>query len=270
MHYTARITGFILFALSLSTAAHAETTICTEITGPQYTIGAPGIYCLNSSIGGSIQVNADDVVIDMNGHTLESLNSTGDGIYAFDRKNITVRNGTIRGFRIGAQINGKASKGHLFEHLRVSDNSGAGIFVAGDGSIVRNNLLFNNGGAGAGAKWAIYAFGTGLHVHDNEVVETGVGVTPNEVVGINVSGTGVVVERNVVSNTVVGSVNSRGIAVLASGKNTVVGNRIVNTTIGILSSNTFGGTTLFMDNTVGGAPTPFIGGIMAGSTNYSF
>jgi parallel beta-helix repeat protein len=269
MHYTARIIGFILFSLSLSTAAQAETTICTQITS-SYTISAPGIYCLSGSISGSIQINASDVEFDLNGHALDGLNSTGTGIYAVNRNNITVRNGTIRGFQTGVQIDGKGS-GHLFEHLRVMDNGGIGISMNGSGSIVRNNAFLRNGGnPGAGARWAIRAVGTGVHVHDNEVVDTGVGITPNEVVGINVSGTGVVVERNVVSNTAVGSVNSRGIAVLSSGKNTVVGNRIVNTTIGILSSNTFGGTTLFMDNTVGGAPTPFIGGIMAGSTNYSF
>ncbi len=270
MKSTARFIGLAVLSMVLSAVAHAETTNCTPITGAWYTIGAPGIYCLNSSISSQIQVNADGVVIDLNGHALEGL-GTGTGIYAVDRKNLTVRNGTIRGFHTGIRVDGKASHGHLFEQLRVSDNGNAGISVHGDGSVVRDNLFLNNCGvAGAGAKWAIFVAGTGVHVHDNEVVETGVGVTPNEVVGIRIGGAGVVVERNVVSNAIVGSTGSRGIAVLASGKNTVVGNRIVNMKIGILNAIDFGGTTLFLDNTVGGTITPFAGGTMAGSTNYSF
>jgi len=253
----------------LSAVVHAETTNCTVITGASYAIGAPGIYCLNSSISSQIQVNADGVVIDLNGHALEGPGGTG--IYAVDRKNLTVRNGTIRGFHTGIRVDGKASHGHLFEQLRVSDNGNAGIYLIGDGSVVRDNLFLNNcGDAGAGARWAIFAAGTGVHVHDNEVVETGVGITPNEVVGIRIGGSGVVVERNVVSNAVVGSPGSRGITVLASGKNTVIGNRVFNMYIGIMNAYGFGGITLFMDNTVGGAVTAFSNGTMAGTTNYSF
>jgi len=264
----------LAFALIVPSAAlRAETTKCTEIMSAPYVIPAPGIYCLNNSLAGSIAVNADDVVLDLNGHVLQSGSpGSGAGVHAFDRQNITVRNGTIRGYNRAVQITGKLSRSHVIERLRIMDNSDGAISVQGDGSVVRHNMLLNNGyDAGSGARFVILANGDGIHIADNQIIESGVGAT-FEVVGIRTNGSGVAVERNVVSNAEVGSHNSRGILVNggSTSRNSVVGNRVVNMKIGIMNGFGFAGPAVFMDNTVGGATTPFTGGVMAGTTNTSF
>jgi hypothetical protein len=132
-------------------------------------------------------------------------------------------------------------------------------------------MLINNGYApGAGARYGLLANGNGIHIADNQVMETGVGAS-NEVVGIRVGGSGVAIERNVVSNAEIGPHSSRGILVSGTpgmGRNSVVNNRVVNMKLGIWNSS---GSAVFMDNTVGGATiAPFLGGVMAGTTNTSF
>jgi hypothetical protein len=257
-----------LALLVSAAAARAETNNCIEIMSSPFIISAPGIYCLNNSLTGNITVNADDVVLDLNGHVLESgTPGAGAGVLAGDRTNITVRNGTVRGYHTAIQLVGAKSRGHLIERLRIADNSGTGIFVQAEGAVVRHNMLLNNGYAsGPGARYALLATGAGVHVADNQVIESGLSAT-GEVVGIRIGGSGVAVERNVISNEVIGPHSSRGILISGGGTNSVVGNRVVNMKIGIYNS---GGAAVFMDNTVGGATAPFLGGVMAGTTNTSF
>jgi len=267
---TIRSVGLALALIVPGAAAHAETNNCTEIMSSPFIISSPGIYCLKNSLTGAIYIQASDVVLDLNGHVLDSSSpGASAGVLAVDRWNITVRNGTIRGFHTAVQLDGAKSRSHLIEYLRLADNSGTGVSVRGDGSVVRHNMLINNGyAAGPGARFALLANGDGMHIAHNQVVESGVGAT-NEVVGIRIGGSGVAVERNVVSNAEIGAHNSRGILVSggATGRNSVVDNRVVNMKIGIWSSS---GSAVFMDNTVGGATTPFFGGVMAGTTNTSF
>jgi hypothetical protein len=275
MRSTIRSVGLAL-ALAIPAAANAETTLCTDITSAPYAITAPGIYCLKNSVTGDISIQADDVVLDLNGHVIEPLKpGSGSGIWASDRANITVRNGTIRGFHYGIQISGsKGSRSHLLEHLKITDSLDSAIILYGNGSVVRKNMLLNNGfDTGPGARFVLYASGDGIHIADNEIVESGIGVTVNEVVGIRTNGSGIAVERNVVSNVEIGPHNSRGIIVngVATARNSVVGNRIVNMKIGIMNGFGSAGPAVFMDNTVGGATFgAFFFGVMAGTTNTSF
>jgi hypothetical protein len=273
MRSTIRSVGLAL-ALAVPAAAHAETTLCTFISSAPFTIVSPGIYCLKDSVHGGISIHADDVVLDLNGHVIEALKpGSGSGVTAFDRANITVRNGTIRGHHYGIQISGKGSRSHLLEDLKITDSMDSAIVLYGDGSVVRRNMLLNNGfDTGPGARFVMFAQGNGIHIADNQVVESGIGVTVNEVVGIRTNGSGIAVERNVVSNAAIGTHNSRGIIVngVATARNSVVGNRIVNMKIGIMNGFGTAGPAVFMDNTVGGATTPFFFGVMAGTTNTSF
>jgi hypothetical protein len=274
MRSTLRSAGLALALAVPAAAPHAETTVCTAITSGPYTIAAPGIYCLHNSVTGGITIQANDVVLDLNGHVIESFKpGSGAGVSAFDLVNITVRNGTIRGHYIGIHISGKVTRSHLLEQLKIVDNMGNAIVLHGDGSVVRHNTLLNNGfDPGPGARFILRTTGDGIHIHDNQVIESGVGAV-NEVVGIRTDGSGVAVERNVVSNAEVGTHNSRGILVNGgpTARNSVVGNRVVNMKIGIMNGFGTAGPAIFMDNTVGGATiAPFSFGTLAGSTNFSY
>ena len=119
MQSTTRLIG-LMFLLSAA-GAGAETINCTEIAKLPYIITAPGIYCLQSDLstdiatGAAIEVAADDVVLDLNRHALDGsaagASTEAYGVYAFDRKNITLRNGTIRGFVSGVLLNGATAGG---------------------------------------------------------------------------------------------------------------------------------------------------------------
>jgi hypothetical protein len=140
----------VLAALGLSLAnvpALAETTDCRRINTVPAVITLPGVYCLKRSFvtaiaaGAAIEIKADDVVLDLNGW---SLTGTGDfgteavGIAADGREKITIRNGTVRGFRAGIQLLGLAgrTRENIVEHVRANDNTQVGIQVHGAGSIV--------------------------------------------------------------------------------------------------------------------------------------
>jgi hypothetical protein len=279
-----RVAGLTFVLLAVGALARAEVTDCTAISSVPYVVTAPGVYCLKTSLhfagtfhGAAITIQADDVVLDLNGHVLEGPGPEATtntwGVRAVNRKNVTVRNGTIRAFLFGVSVQGgTASLAHVVEHLRLDANMDEALNVSGTGSIVRNNRVTRTGGpsdalnAGPHAL-GIYVFGNGAHVIDNEVVET-VGVGSALAYGILVGGVGVVIERNVVSNSAASAAASYGIMVTGT-RATVVANRVVHMTSGIYF---YGGsnTGLSLDNTVGGATTPFTGGTPAGATNFTF
>jgi hypothetical protein len=273
-----------LFLFALSCAARAETTLCTEITAVPYTITAPGIYCLKTSLstaGGpnAIAVGANDVVIDLNGNILDGspagAGTNNIGVQAYNAKHVIVRNGTIRGFRDGIALSGSTSssaEGYVVERMRLEHNTWHGVFLVGKGNIVRNNVVLSTGGAavpdpGSTANpIGMWVRGDGSQVTDNQVLDT-VESTAGTAYGIVVmKSIGAVVERNAVSNAAFGPSNSVGISFFGN-NHTAVGNRIVNMRTGI---EFLVGSGIYMGNTVGGAITPYSGGTAAGATNFSF
>lgn len=109
---------------------------------------APGSYYLtgnltaNSSSAG-ITIAADNVTLDLNGFELVGGGSgTVSGINVPSaQKNISVRNGIVRGWTNGG-VHGDKASNSLFENLRVSDNSGtsgggAPGLTIGSGSLAR-------------------------------------------------------------------------------------------------------------------------------------
>jgi hypothetical protein len=262
-----------LVLLAAAFTARAETTDCTEITYPTY-IYTPGIYCFKRSFsiaGGGIVVVADDVVIDLNGHVLENTEgpaTSATGIRSENQKNITVRNGTIRGFRTGVMLGGtELSSGHLVENMLIDRNLTTGIAVSGREGVVRRNRVIRTGGSSVGPHaFGINVGGNGIRVLDNEVTATleGAGGQAWGIYAYQIKGGAV--ERNLVSNAAFGPSASTGIFVTTATQGlALVGNRVANMRTGISA-----GAALYMDNTVGGATTPFSGGVPAGSTNYSF
>lgn len=279
MTRASRLAGLTFGVLSVAAMAGAEVTKCTDIPSVPFNVTAPGIYCLNvelsapSPSGVAINIISDDVVVDLNGHTLDGsaagVGTAAYGVLALDHTNVTVRNGTVRGFYTGVQFGGRNPQNNIAEYLRVDLSTTFGLVVRGLGSIARHNLVTRTGGVANSLAIGLYGLGDGVHVVDNEVVDTVEGVG-GQAMGIRVdSGTGAVVERNVVSNAAFGPTDSYGIRLSQSSpRATIVGNRVVNFRNGIYFY--FGGSGIYMDNTVGGATTPFTGGVAAGATNFTF
>jgi hypothetical protein len=188
-----RVIFIVLTAIALlgpTTAdARAETINCTPINTLPTVIPAPGVYCLKKDLGTSmtsgnaITINANSVTIDLNGFKLGGLgagvNTQANGVFAANRLNVTIRNGSVRGFMTGIYLNG--GSGHLVEDMRVESSRQTGILVSGDGSILRRNLISTTGGGTASTAYGIYSIGDGNSIVDNmidRVTETyqGIGI----------------------------------------------------------------------------------------------
>jgi parallel beta-helix repeat protein len=267
--------------LPFSNSVRAETTECTAITSLPYTITTQGIYCLTSDLstsmasGNAISINTNNVVIDLNGHKLggQAAGSGTDayGIYAFQRKNITIRNGTIRGFNMGILLADNSpfttSQGHVIEDIRADMNAYEGIWVYGRGNIIRNNQVVDTGGSThSNDAIGIAAFGPGNRVLNNDVYEIKEQSTSGAY-GIYIqTGDGSVVMNNRVGNQAFGTGSSYGIYIGSSLRVIVKSNTISKMEEGI--SFYSGATGLYGDNLASGCTTPFTGGTAAGSTNY--
>jgi len=215
--------------------ARAADGPCTPITSLPRTITTGGVYCLTQSLttgitsGNAITVNANNVTLDLNGFTLEHTGSADvNGIAATGRQNVTITNGTVRGFRRGVNI--QTSESAVIEGVRADQNELSGFVVGGNNNIVRNN----------------------------QVVATGPPPTLPNAIGIDISpGSGSRVVDNDVAQTT-GSGGGQGAAIRVNATNALVdGNRLTQANIGILFQGV-GGTGRYRDNLTSGVSSPFV------------
>jgi hypothetical protein len=149
-------------------SAHGETTSASgaeEIAALPATITQPGTYYLSQNLQVNINtgyhvpallINASDVTVDLNGHTITNVGAAPDGwsrgITANDRHNITIRNGTLIGFHMGILFestpldDSSKSSGHLIENIYVTNCNFAGVAITGGHSIVRRCRFNKIGG----------------------------------------------------------------------------------------------------------------------------
>jgi parallel beta-helix repeat protein len=252
--------------LATAPPALAETVNCTNITALPATITVPGVYCLKQDLatsmtsGAAITINANSVTIDFNGYKLGGLGggpaTTASGVYADNRKNVTLRNGNIRGFFYGIFLpdsNSGASSGHLIENNLVDSSTYSGISVRGSGIIVRNNRVLNTT-----VTSTIGAFGLlGINLRNSLFTDNVIAGTSNatyEAYGINVQGasTNVEISRNTVLD--IRGNNFAGGIWIASAGNVVAENVVIGVTAATATANgiwnTSSGSLICRDNTV--------------------
>jgi len=278
--------GQILFSLvvtSLSLApAQAETINCTPIASLPYTISTQGVYCLKGNLGtdmamgNAIEIATNNVVLDLNGFKLGGLaagpSTWATGIYADQRQNIVIRNGTVRGFFHGIFLGDygsmTTSQGHLVEDIRADMNKSVGIWVRGQGNILRNNQIVDTGGSTVSTDFSfgIMVEGPGNRVINNDIYETKEQGTPAGATGISLhNGKSSVIENNRVGNQNLGTLETYGIYIEYDSDNTfVVNNRIATMTYGIWYN---GGTGKYRGNMTRNVTTPYTGGSDAGNNN---
>ena len=235
--------------------AQAETTACSPIDSLPATITVQGIYCFTQHLstsmtsGNAIEIDTNNVILDLNGWKLGGLaagaGTNAIGIHAFNRQNITIKNGTVRGFLIGIRLegSGSASQGHVVEDIRADQNTFIGIEGAGDGILIRNNQVVATGGTTCcGTNIVAYGvvaqFGTGSRVLNNDVID---------------------VQKQ-------GSGTAWGIFLGGVSGGLAVNNRITNADVGIDFSNG-GSTGKYRDNLTTNVGTPFSGGTAVGTNN---
>jgi hypothetical protein len=131
------------------------------------TLSEPGIYRLTGNLTapavnvGAIAITSSDVTLDLGGFALLGLAqctgaslgitcavpASADGIASTSGSvtNVLVRNGSVRGFRIGVAIAGDSAR---VENLRALRNSGSGIAIGGGAAQVTSCTANLNNGEG--------------------------------------------------------------------------------------------------------------------------
>jgi parallel beta-helix repeat protein len=162
--------------------AHAAQSYdnCTGfITSIPTTITTQGTWCLKQDLataitsGMAINISADNVTIDCNDFKIGGLaagaGTQAEGIYAAAVQNVTVRNCNIRGFATGIYLGHYG--GFVVEDNRLDSNTEYGMYVYGDGSVVRRNRVFDTGGSSVVSSASPYGIATvySVDVLDNTV-----------------------------------------------------------------------------------------------------
>jgi len=269
----------LIILLLVASAAYAETTNCTAITTVPYKITAPGVYCLTGHLslgrtsGRAILIGADDVVLDLNGWTLSGLSAgpstATTGIKAYQRKNITIRNGTIRGFYYGIFLQDLSpyttSQGHLVEDIHAEKNTFIGILIHGRDNTVRRNQVLDTGGSVIRSDaYGIALAGSGGRALNNDITGT-VATTDELACGLFIYlADGAVVEGNRIADVKRDIGSAFGIYIITSSYVLARANSISSAEIGIFYDTSSG---KYMDNLTSNVTFPFIGGTPIGFNN---
>lgn len=148
----------LTFAVPFLASVPAGAQTCTTISSVPYTVRQSGSYCLSGPLqtsiasGEAISVQADNVTIDLRGFTLEGtagISTLARGVYSWNRRGITVRNGTIAGFFHGILLDNNnldLSRDHVVEKVLVRDCTYTGIQMEGVGMILRDSTVRDIGG----------------------------------------------------------------------------------------------------------------------------
>ena len=275
--FMAVLSLFVLTA-AVTTPAQAETTNCTAITTLPFIINAQGVYCFtdklstNITLGNAITINTNNVAIDLNGFKLGGLaagvNTLATGIYAKQRKNITIRNGIVRGFRFGIFLDDTSpyttSQGHLIEDILADQNTGVGIKVSGRANTIRRNQVVDTGDMFDAI--GIDVFGPGNDVLNNRIATTTTVDNTSAAYGMRIAiADGSVVQDNRIGGTTDAGGGSYGIFIVNSDFITARDNTITTADFGIFYSSSVG---KYMGNLTDDiATTAFTGGTAVGTNN---
>jgi Calx-beta domain len=252
--------------------------LCLPIVVLPYTITAQGNYCLVQNLstaqpsGNAITVASDFVSIDLKGFKIgggaAGPGTQTNGVYAQNRKNVTVKNGNIRGFLRAVFLQDTSgtfttSQGHLVEAIRADGNTYVGIHVQGRGSSVRNNQVVATTGTTVfgvdSTTFGILSEGPGARILNNDVTDTfGVGAGEGRAVAVS-SADGTVIDRNRIGNSVFAT--AVGIRIVSSSDVLAMRNRLAVLPDGIVYDSSTG---LYRSNLTSGVTNPYVGGTDAG------
>ncbi len=192
------------------TRANAGSITPGDNPGFPVTINQPGSYRLTGNLvvsaadvteqncdpsgtaGCVIDINSSNVSLDLNGFEIEMVGqAVRDGVFAFDRENVAVENGAIRGAQRSGISVGPNSR---IEKIRGTNSAieEAGNIMAKGGCIIRDNLLTDGDGG-----QSILVVGDGCTIEGNTLTAIGE-------VGIFVQGDGCTITGNSIANHLIG------------------------------------------------------------------
>lgn len=219
------ISVFLLSNLSLYSSAATSNwekispTNVTSSTNQQYIISSGGNYTLTANIAPSttsatsiIHINADNVTLDLAGHTIDGSNSeTGDiAIEVSGHKNVTIKNGHIISSK-GEAINIAANSDNVrIYNMNIEDTAGvydAIITTTGTNFVFKNISIMNNtGSTGHG----IHISGTAQDVTIENFHINGIATQNRRAIQLADGCYGVTIKKGTITN-ITGSTGSHGI-----------------------------------------------------------
>jgi len=240
------LAAILAVSVMLGDVAYAADTGCTPISSVPFVITSPGAYCVtgylatSQTTGSAIEIQADNVVLDFTWGGLDGLAGGIDtqaiGVFALDRNNITIQNGTIRGFASGIALENTApdfanTSGHQVSQMLLDSNRSVGMEIRGAGTTVTKNLVESTGGTPFGSIVAILVYGPNAYLWENNIVDTAAQLPDAQATDIMMFGSGNCrVDENRIVNTASAQNLSIGILVWESPNCTVSNNDIDNRT----------------------------------------
>jgi len=171
--------------------------------------------------GDAIIVGADDITIDVNGHTISGA-GTGVGITVRSHQGVRIRGGLVRGFASGIFV--ATSTDIVISHNALTQNREAIFFAGTTASVIRNNVAWENQLRGI----MLRPTGAGALSTDNFVVENVLVDNPSGILLFGQPGNTFTANR--ISGSSVAAIDLTGGG--ASG-NVVRGNRLSESAAGI-------------------------------------
>lgn len=174
----------LLGVATFAPPAHADTTQCLVIPTLPNALVSSNHYCLDQDFERAfaqtaIQVNADGIVLDCNGHHIRQSDTTAGttGIAGYDRKNVIIRNCVIDGFVHGIYLGSSsdtADSGNLIEGNHILNSRQVGLYAIGSNNRVERNRITNVDGSYNGVAYGMYVYsptstGVGVTIKDNVV-----------------------------------------------------------------------------------------------------
>ena len=207
-----------------------EISECTTIDEPgEYEVVAD---ITNESTERCIEISADNVTLEGNGHTIDGVNVEGTGVEAYG-DNVTIRNVSVTGFAAGVLMYGPGvdpgtrtlTESRIFGNddgvqvggpdyvinNTIEDNEGYGVTsVRADTVVVRNNVVVDNGDVGVNLELSSGTLvdnriagnaGGGVHANLGHRVQENVQITSKNNVIVDNGAFGVDVEEVTFSST---------------------------------------------------------------------
>ncbi len=249
----------------------------TIITSVPYTISSAGYYQLGANLnvtgtsGNIITVNASNVTLDFAGHYITGpdptpTSTTLNGVYAYERANLLIQNGTVSHCRVGVYLDGNNQSATnnvnaIVRNLLANDCSYCGVELTGpvNATVTQNRVTNTGGGPSSGyvAAFGIYVAGGGAgNTVSNNTIANLTAASGHNAIGIagalNYAATG-----NSISNVT----SSTGTAAGMDQATFAVGNLISHAIYGLSFC------TKYKDNLTDGCTYPFNSGTDAGGNN---
>lgn len=259
------LTAFTGLSLSfLSAACHADReatgpssrsafvpSLANPVVGQTVSCGAVIVADLKlendlTCSGDALTVGADDVSIDLHGHTIAGL-GTGNGITVRSRHGVSIKGGTIRGFVTGIFV--AQSSDIIIKSGSFTQNREAVFFNGTSNSVVKANVVWQNRERGI----MLRPTASGVISTNNQVVANELADNPS---GILVFGQpGNTLKENTITRSTVGAIDLTGGG--AAG-NVIKGNLLTASAAGIKFGSGWTGNAI-IGNTIQGNACGFQG-----------